>query len=118
MNLPGLLSAETDEQAENVIKKCRNSYLKFVNEYVANHLSSEEKTKFEKYIENPDEIEELREFEFKTNGITAGACLAILNYITTGIAEYNRDCNELSHMQNDIMDYQLQSLDNELQKNQ
>lgn len=94
---------------------CRNNYFNAVNNYLVNNYLNDDTLKKEilYYLKNPSKIEYFTDFDFST-GITAGMLYAICNYVKYKIFEYGKDANELSHIQNYMMDKVLKELDDEL----
>lgn len=113
MNMIELNSCESEEIAEKLILKLRKQYFELVEEYIIGHMTNERSKQYNDLKNNPsEEIKEFfEELKMTENGMSAGMILALLNYLDTNDFDYDADCNMMSHIQNEMMNYELSKLD-------
>ena len=113
MNMVELNSCESEEQAEKIMMKLRKQYFNLVEKYVMDHMDDNRKMQYNELKNNPSpEIQEFfEELKMEENGMSAGMILALLNSLDTNNFDYDAECNSMSHIQNDMMNYELSKLD-------
>ena len=113
MNMIELNSCETEEQAEKIMMKIRKQYFNLVEKYVMDHMDDSRKKQYNDLKNNPspEAKDFFEELNIEENGISAGMILALLNNLDTNSFDYDAECNKMSHIQNDMMNYELSKLD-------